>query len=100
MKKILFLLVLTFALSSCYKDVQQVKEPEKVTTISIQNLPKDTVLVSIEDETLYVFDQKTNLLKYKIENAQKGSIPINSFIFMIMLFLIGFLIAWIIIENN
>lgn len=100
MKKILFLLVLTFALSSCYEDVQQVKEPEKVTTISIQNLPKDTVLVSIEDETLYVFDQKTNLVKYKIENTQKGSIPINSFIFMIMLFSILFLIMWAIIENN
>lgn len=100
MKKILFLLVLTFALSSCYEDVQQVKEPEKVTTISIQNLPKDTVLVSIEGETLYVFDQKTNLVKYKIENTQKGSIPINDLIFIIMLVLLFFSIIEIIINNT
>lgn len=100
MKKILFLLVLAFILSSCYEDVKQVKEPEKVTTISIQNLPKDTVLVSIEGETLYVFDQKTNLVKYKIKNIRENSIPVHDLVFLIMWFLIAFLIVGIIIAKT
>lgn len=87
---------MTFALSSCYEEVQQVKEPEKVTTISIQNLPKDTVLVSIEGETLYVFDQKTNLLKYKIENAKEDCVPIHGLaIFALILLVLLFFIALI-----
>lgn len=94
MKKILFLLALTFALVSCYEDIKPIENPEEKTTIHTQNLYKDTVLISVENETLYVFDQETNLVKYKIENAEEDCLPIHgAAIFgFILLFLLFFII--------
>lgn len=94
MKKLILFVIILIGLSSCYEYIKPIENPEEKTTISIQNLPKDTVLVSIEGETLYVFDQKTNLLKYKIENAEEDCVPIHGVAIFgfILLFLLFFII--------
>ena len=79
MKKFLMLIVLAIGLSSCYQDVQKsVANPAKETTSYLQNLPKDTtVTVAYEGKDNYVFDKKTNLLKYKTYGMEDDALPIG-----------------------
>lgn len=99
MKKIKFIVLLcllTVGLTSCFENVQDtVKNPLVETTVSIQQLPKDTVVVSIQDRTLYVFDDENNL-KYVTVGIEDESFPISIFFFLIftvMVFILGLIIG-------
>ena len=88
MKKLLIIFVLAIATSSCYVSVDKsVEDPLKETTSYLQNLPKDTtVSVSFENSTIYVFDKKTNLVKYKAESIEEDSFPIGIIPLLMALF--------------
>jgi len=105
MKKLLLLLFLAFSLSSCYEDVtKSVSNPLKETTSYLQNLPKDTtVTVAHEGHNIYVFDKKTNLIKYKADSNEGASLPIHSvliFLLVIFAFFFGMIILYDIINNG
>jgi len=98
MKKLLLVLALAFSLSSCYEDVNKsVTNPAKETTSYLQHLPKDTtVTVAYERHSVYIFDAKTNLLKYKADSEIDSGFSIDIFLFLcicVMFFLLGALIG-------
>jgi len=92
MKKFLIVAVLAIGLTSCYKNVKEtVENPKLETTTYIKELPKDTVVVSIEGERMYTFDQNMDV-KTITYGEERGSVAVNpSFILLlgIMLLLIG-----------
>ena len=69
MKKILFFVILIVTLVSCDEDnkIKEVENPNEITTLEIQKLPKDTVVISIDVDKLYIFDDSTRVIK-KITN--------------------------------
>lgn len=68
MKKYLIILIVSCSIfASCNIDIKQVENPEKSTTVEIQNLKKDTAIIAIDKDVLYVYDAK-NLVKYKVKN--------------------------------
>ncbi len=80
--KLNFLLVMTFifVLSSCTVDPKStVKDPKKETTIYVQELPRDTVLISIDDGKMYIFD-KNNTMIVKGEIFNHGFVEAAYFI--------------------
>ena len=79
MKKLLIIFVLAIAMTSCYVSVDKsVKEPTKETTTYMQNLPKDSLAaVAYDGHDVYLFDKKTNVIKYKAVCIENNSFPIG-----------------------
>lgn len=102
MKKLLFLILIVIGLASCYESVTPVDNPRELTTVKLLEAPKDTMLIVIQNETLYAIDIKSNLVKYKIENIQRHSTPIaNTFlVWGILLIVILFLYALYMTHND
>ena len=95
MKKLVTILILIVALSSCYSNIEDsVKNPKIETTIQLQDLPKDTVVMSIDGKTLYVFEN--NLVKYKTVVLKDDVVPINLFALLLIVILLFFSILIII----
>ena len=100
MKKLITIVILIVALSSCYNDVEDsVKNPKLETTIQLQDLPKDTVVISIDKNTLYVFDEN-NLVKYKTVALGDDALPINFFTLALILVILFFFILIIAGRNQ
>lgn len=100
MKKILFILILLTIVVSCTVPIENidVKKGKEITSIYIQELPKDTVVISINNDKLYVF--KDNIIEYEIKNIQTEKndyIPMHIGIIMLWIVLTIFLIAGCII---
>ena len=99
MKKLILLLFPLLLFSSCMVDVDKsVDDPKKETTTYLQELPKDTVVISIEDENLYVFDSQTNLLKYEAISTEDTAFPID--ILGIVLLLLLFFFVGVVIGSD
>lgn len=64
MKKLLFILFLLF--TSCISPIKKVQNPEKYTTVEMIQKAKDTVVVYIDNDIIYVL--KDNKLLYKVQN--------------------------------
>ena len=79
MKKLLIIFVLAIAMTSCYVSVDKsVKEPTKETTTYLQNLPKDSLAtVAYDGHDVYVFDNKTNVIKYKAVCIEEDAFPVG-----------------------
>lgn len=96
MKKLLFLLVLLVGMSSCYVDVEDsIEDPKKETTVELQELPKDTAVISIDEYKLYVFDEQ-GLVKYEAVSKETVSEAMNPsvvFIFTVVAFFIGLVVG-------
>jgi len=94
MKKLIYLFLIVL-FGSCYSELKPIRNPEKITTIEIQSLPKDTVIISVDGSTIYVFDENL-LVKNKIEilDIFKTIMVICSFclfcIILIYIFIISF----------
>jgi len=93
MKKIILFLLFSFIFISCEKASfeNSVPNPKDFTTLKIQELPKDTVVIAYDDITVYMFDT-TNVVKYqaKIVNNNILSIHIGYVILLLLcLFLMG-----------
>lgn len=78
MKKLTFItVIILFILSSCYAPLEDSKvDSKKATTIEIQELPKDTVVISHNEETLFIFN-KSNEVEYKVSLHEKKTVPIS-----------------------
>jgi hypothetical protein len=98
MKKILIFIFTMSMITACYnKDPREtVDDPSKKTTVYLQDLPKDTVLMSINDGTLYIFDKEDVQVIVQTKTNKDNSLPINLLVvfgsIMLLLFLIGTLL--------
>jgi hypothetical protein len=69
MKKLLFLLAIaTVLLSSCSDKIDPVSDPKSATTIEIQEMPKDTMLVIVDNDRITLLNKDTNLVEYSHQN--------------------------------
>lgn len=97
MKKLIFILLTLFTLASCTKPTieNSVEDSERFTTVEIQNLPKDTVVVSIDGTKVYVFNDN-NTVEYQAELMDVNTTSINAFFLLIVVTLsIGFIIIFL-----
>lgn len=96
MKKLLLLLLVVVGMSSCFEDVKKsVKDPKEATTIRLQELPKDTVVISTDEHNLYVFDEN-NLVVAKTVAGDSDAVPISFFDLLIITaaaFLLGLVVG-------
>lgn len=85
MKKLLLLLLVVVGMSSCFEDVKKsVKDPKEETTVRLQELPKDTVVISIDEHNLYVFDEN-NLVVAKTVAEENAAFSIHILVFLLLL---------------
>jgi hypothetical protein len=62
----------------------------------MQNLPKDTVVVSVDGTKIYVFNDN-NTVEYRAELMDINTTSINSsFLFIVVMLLIGFIIIFLV----
>lgn len=66
MKKLILLAAILITLIGCDSSIEKVKNPKAETTIEIQNMPSDTMLVAIDKTTLYAINKETKLVEYKV----------------------------------
>ena len=89
MKKLFIFIILLIVTSSCYVDVvNSVNDPKQETTLKLQELPKDTVTISIENSNLYVFDD-SNQLKYITRSQEYTFTAILITLCIVFVFFIG-----------
>lgn len=89
MKKLILLAAILITLASCDLSIKKVENPKAETTIKIQNMPSDTMLVAIDKTTLYAINKDTKLVEYKAHNGG---------IFLIVGFVLGLALALIIMH--
>ena len=65
MKKLILLAAILITLISCDSRIEKVDNPKAETTVEIQSIPADTMLVAIDKKTLYAINKETNLVEYK-----------------------------------
>jgi hypothetical protein len=92
MKKLLPILLLAICLTGCYIDIEDtIKDSKKETTLELQELPKDTVVISVKGYELYVFNSKNEVV-YKTYGEDSESLPIHIvalFLLICIVFLLG-----------
>lgn len=101
MKKILIVFIVLLAtLSSCEKPTieNSVNDPKTFTTLAMQELPKDTLIVSMEGTKLLVFEKGTVILQAEIVNNKVVIIPL--FLFLILICLIIALALGLVVVNS
>lgn len=89
MKKLILLAAILITLASCDSRIEKVENPKAETTIEIQNMPSDTMLVAIDKTTLYAINKETKLVEYKVHGGG---------MFLIVGFVLGFAFALIIVA--
>jgi len=100
MKKLLSVLLLAICLTGCYVDVEEtVEDSKKETTLELQELPKDTVVISVKGYELYVFNSKNEVV-YKTYGEDSGSFSIHMGALMLLVVLVFFLGLTIGFLNN
>ena len=92
--------VLLIFMISCNEGVtvQSIDKPLKYTTSEIQGLKKDTVIVSLDKDVLYIFDEN-NLVRYKIVNMYKPGdqmVLVPFYVFLFFSLLITFFLVFVI----
>jgi|GEM_PF-4362393 uncharacterized lipoprotein YajG len=96
MKKLIFILLALFTLAGCTKPTLEnsVEDSDKFTTVEMQNLPKDTVVVSVDGTKVYIFNDN-NTVEYQAELMNVDTTSINSFfLFMTVMLSIGFILIF------
>lgn len=108
MKKIFLFVGVLLLLSSCtvrYQDPREtVKDPKAETTIRIQELPADTVLMAIDGSDLYIFDKDTRLVIVKMKSYDESMAHPRGrletiFFYLFLCAVMGIFIIKIITEN-
>ena len=98
MKNILTLIIGLLLIVSC-KEVtleNSVEYPEEFTTIALQKLPKDTIVVAFDEFSIYHFNSDGLItLQAKVVNSDTGSIKPTgkTVIFIIFIFLFGIVLG-------
>jgi PBP1b-binding outer membrane lipoprotein LpoB len=79
MKKYVIFIIFGLFLISCYNDSPQdtVEDSSKVTTTYLQNLPKDTVLMSIDNNMLYIFERENVEVIVQTKTNKPDAVSIN-----------------------
>lgn len=70
MKKLILLAAILITLISCDSGIEKVENPKAETTIEIQNMPSDTMLVAIDENTLYAINKESKLVEYKVHDGR------------------------------
>jgi hypothetical protein len=87
MKKLITLLIIVLSLTSYCEDIDKtVENPSTFNTVKLQELPKDTIVISIDGSNLYVFDANT-VISHTV-GIEDTSTPINNYYIIIMLMFI------------
>ena len=68
MKKLILLAAILITLMSCDSSIEKVENPRAETTIEIQSMPADTMLVAIDEHRLYAINKESKLVEYKVSN--------------------------------
>ncbi len=100
MNKLTALSILALLFVSCNEGVpvQRLDDPQNYTTTNIQNLQKDTVIVSLDRDVIYIFDQH-NLVRYKIVNMYKPGdqmVLVPFYVFLLFTLLITIFIVFVV----
>lgn len=90
MKKLILLAAILITLMSCDSSIEKVENPRAETTIEIQSMPADTMLVAIDKNTLYAINKESKLVEYRVYN--EGGL------YFILGVAVGLLIGVILIE--
>jgi hypothetical protein len=105
MKKYLFFLILLCSIfTSCEIPIRQVENPENSTTVEIQNLQKDTAIIAIDDNILYIYDRR-NLVKYKVINYNDANydyecVPSVVLAVLITLTILGIIFGFVLLSKD
>lgn len=70
MKRLILLAAILITLISCDSSIKKVENPKAETTIEIQNMPSDTMLVAIDKTTLYAINKESKLVEYKVHDGR------------------------------
>ncbi|GEM_PF-4775341 len=91
MQKLIPFIVIIIFIVSCNEGVpiQPLDDPMQYTTQEIQEARKDTVIVSVDEDNIYIFDDH-NVVRYKITNMYNPGdrmvlIPLHLFLLFILL---------------
>lgn len=84
MKKLFLLAAILITLISCDSSIKKVENPKAETTIEIQNMPSDTMLVAIDKTTLYAINKETKLVEYKVHDG--GMFLIVGLVWLVLAF--------------
>ena len=57
-------------LFGCGQKISKVENPKEKTTVQLQEISKDTMLVYINNGKLYLFDLKTKNIQYQLTNYE------------------------------
>lgn len=95
MKKLILFIIILIGLSSCDSTIKKVENPEELTTIHIQNLKADTMLVAIDKDILYAINKDTKLVGYILTNISLGEVLLLIFAGIVL----GGIIILLIIES-
>ncbi|MCP4255047.1 MAG: hypothetical protein GY775_16895 [Candidatus Scalindua sp.] len=98
----LFLVGIIF-LSSCsdlnkIKDTAKIKDVKKFTTLAIQNLQKDTVVISIVEDKLYIFNDSNEVVFNIINIDSDNYIRLHKAMLFILVTIIAMLFIFITTE--
>jgi hypothetical protein len=93
----IILLYSLLGLFGCTKPVKEtVEDPTVTTTVKLQELPKDTVVISVDDDKLYVFDKDNKVIYVTTGENITG----NGMLIFLFIFLVFFLIISIFANIN
>ena len=96
MKKLIYLIFIAILFTACSEPITVVENPEDITTFRLQQLEKDTVIISIDDKYLYVFDNAGKIVNYKTIQHSVDNIYVNNIVFVVLLIIMMFCIIIII----
>lgn len=103
MKQIIILLFGILLISSCNDSRKEFNNSsKKLTTIELQEAPKDTIIVSeINNKSVYVFDNNNLVIdKYQIQGIDTVQITAGAlFIISVLLFLFGCFIGYTVAND-
>jgi len=95
MKTMLILIIIILMFASCTNMSETVENPKTFTTVELQELPKDTCVISVSGKNIYIFNEDGEIVMHGqgITRKNKGNIYFISISAIIISFLIGGIVA-------
>ena len=103
MKQFIVILISMMILSSCSSNITPVEDPDAKTTVQLQQMEGDTVILKmIKDDNIHLMSLD-NKVKYEIiassDVTEMVLIPFDFILFVVVIYIFGF-VGLIVLVNN